>query len=83
MRRPPVTIRPLKGAIGSTPSSKAVRICVAVALGSTDHARAATPLTCGVAMLVPLYESYPPPGTVLAAGDGDVWVLCEPELDPI
>lgn len=25
----------------------------------------------------------PPPGTVLAAGDGDVWVLCEPELDPI
>jgi beta-lactam-binding protein with PASTA domain len=25
----------------------------------------------------------PPPGTVLAAGAGDVWVLCEPGTDPI
>src|SRR4051812_14790420 len=52
--RPLFTVALYGLAAGSTPSRMARLTCAAVAFGLSDQARAATPVTCGAAMLVPL-----------------------------
>ena len=55
-RRPPVTVMPLSDAVGTALLRMALRICAAVAPLCVDAYSAAAPLTCGVAIEVPLYE---------------------------
>ncbi len=65
LSRPPVATRPLSDASESVPCRMAALISATVASGATDQANAATPATCGVAMLVPENEAYLSPGKVL------------------
>jgi len=53
LSRPPLSTLPDSEPTRSTPRRIALRTSATVALGASDHARAATPETCGVAMLVP------------------------------
>lgn len=55
-RRPPVAVMPLSEAVGTALLRMALRICAAVAPGFEAAYRAAPPVTCGVAIDVPLYE---------------------------
>ena len=53
-RRPPVSASPLNAALTSTEDSSAAFNCATVAPGSSEASSAATPLTCGAAIEVPL-----------------------------
>ena len=65
LSRPPLATRPVNDALWSTLSSSRLLSSATVSVGSTASARAATPATWGVAMLVPLSVPYRLPGTVL------------------
>ena len=54
LRRPPVAVLPLSEAVGTALPRIAVLICAAVEPGCVDAYSAAPPLTCGVAIEVPL-----------------------------
>ena len=54
LSRPPVSARPLNAALTSTEDSSAALSCATVAPGSSAASSAATPLTCGAAIEVPL-----------------------------
>lgn len=53
-RRPPVTVLPLRDAVGAAESSRACLIWAELVAGLAALSRAAAPVTGGVAMEVPL-----------------------------
>ena len=53
-RRPPLTVRPLRDAVGAAEATSALRMAAPVLVGSIEAHKAAAPVTCGVAMEVPL-----------------------------
>ena len=65
LRRPPLAVLPASDATGSTLSMSLRFSWVTESDGSTATASAATPATCGEAMLVPLRVPYRLPGMVL------------------
>lgn len=54
---PPVTVRPASDAVGAAFERIAFRICSAVAFGNAEAYSAIAPVTCGVAIEVPLYDA--------------------------
>ena len=58
LRRPPVTARPVRPAMGSTPASMSALICATVSDGSRAASSAATPAACGAAIDVPSAAAY-------------------------
>ena len=65
LSRPPLAVLPTSEATGSTLSMSLLFSWATESDGSTASARAATPATCGVAILVPLKVPYVLPGVVL------------------
>jgi len=57
-RRPPVLVLPVSDAVGVAVPRIAALIWAAVAPLCVDAYNAAAPVTCGVAIEVPLYEAY-------------------------
>ena len=55
-RRPPVTVTPASDGVATTRERMASRISAALAAGFIDLYRAAAPVTCGVAIDVPLMD---------------------------